>query len=188
MLYAVYPRKSQKDIIFDYDKSENYYIFDEEKKISSDAFKISYIFNGNIKKLQSLDFVFTNGPILVSEKIQKILQSEVDKGFVQFFDVTIDGYANELSLKALHVIHNEITTNLNESVYEEDDDEFEFDIQILNDTFEWDLSIAKSKEVPFQLVINEGLKNRFIEGDVKNINLYSKIDHFNDKNSIVLTL
>ena len=88
----------------------------------------------------------------------------------------------------MYIIHQENVTNLDESIYELEGDDFEFDIQILKIKFDWDLTIAKSKEVPFQIVINDDIKDRFLNNNINNVNLYSKIDSFNDKNSEFIKL
>ncbi|MBO3655653.1 hypothetical protein [Acinetobacter bereziniae] len=190
MLYAIYPRKSQNYLIFSYENSINYFIFDEERKIEPDEVKIVYelLDKNKYLHLERADFIFTNGPVLVSDKVKDILEDEIERGFVQFFNIEIINCDKEFKLFAMYIIHQENVTNLDESIYELEGDDFEFDIQILKIKFDWDLTIAKSKEVPFQIVINDDIKDRFLNNNINNVNLYSKIDSFNDKNSEFIKL
>lgn len=190
MLYAIYPRKSQNYLIFSYENSINYFIFDEERKIEPDEVKIVYelLDKNKYSHQERADFISTNGPVLVSDKVKDILEGEIERGFVQFFNIEIINCDKEFKLFAMHIIHQENVTNLDESIYELEDDDFEFDIQILKIKFDWDLTIVKSKEVPFQIVINDDIKDRFLNNNINNVNLYSKIDSFNDKNSEFIKL
>lgn len=190
MLYAVYPKKTQKSIIFCYDKSNNYYLFDSEKKLDIHNFKLVYELLDKSKKgaISKEFFIFTNGPILINHKIRSIFDEEEKKGFVQFFDIDILNFDEQNIFFAMHIIHQENITDMDSSLYELDDDEYDFEYQVLKNKFDWDLSIAKAKEVPFQVVINEDIKNRFIDHNIKGINLYRTIDSYNDKNSDFIKL
>lgn len=191
MLYAIYPKSSQNIIQFSWN-SKNYQELDKEKKIKKEDIQIIYELLGKntientIDKLNKYDLIFTAGPLLISDKVKKILAKEYELGLVQFIEVEIEKIGKLDNFYCLHIINYESVTDFDNSIYELEgweNDEYEFELQTLKKQFDWDLSIAKDKEVPGQIIINEDLKNRFINAGIKNIYFYSKIDSFNDDNS-----
>ena len=77
--------------------------------------------------------------------------------------------------------------DLNNSIYEkdewDDEEEYQFSIQKFKESFDWDVSIAKSKEKFAQIVVNDNLKDRLISAGVRDLIFYTKIDYINDENS-----
>lgn len=58
-----------------------------------------------------------------------------------------------------------------------------FQYKKFKESFDWDVSIAKSKEKFAQIVVNDNLKDRLISAGVRDLIFYTKIDYINDENS-----
>lgn len=185
MIFAIYPKLEQKLLKFSWD-SVNYQLLDNEGKISQN---IQLIYELSPKKMGSLkqyDFLFTVGPLIVSQKVKEILKPEEEAGFVQFFPVNIKHHGILDGFYVAHITNHENTTDLHNSVYEKDewdDEEYQFAIQTFKENFDWDISIAKSKEKFAQIVVNGNLKDRLISAGIKDLIFYNKIDYINDESS-----
>lgn len=186
MIFAIYPKSEQKFLKFDWN-SVNYQLLDNEGKISQGV-QLIYELNPNKSySLDRYDFLFTVGPLIVSQKVKEILKPEQEAGFVQFFPVNIKNQKVLDGFYVVHITNHENTTDLNNSIYKkdewDDEEEYQFSIQKFKESFDWDVSIAKSKEKFAQIVVNDNLKDRLISAGVRDLIFYTKIDYINDENS-----
>ena len=171
MLYLLSPRQKFKPI-FNYEQSLNYYdFFYTQKKLKQEELRI-VIMLPDLNQLEALtkqDFIYSHGPLLISQKIQTILQKEFELGLVQFFEAEIDGFGVLDTHVALHVVNIEPVADLEKSTFEYDPfrDEYEFEVLVLKQAFEWDLTIARGIGAEIHIFINEALKQRLVEGGVK---------------------
>ena len=127
IIFAIYPKSEQKFLKFDWN-SVNYQLLDNEGKISQGV-QLIYELNPNKSySLDRYDFLFTVGPLIVSQKVKEILKPEQEAGFVQFFPVNIKNQKVLDGFYVVHITNHENTTDLNNSIYEKDewDDEEEY--------------------------------------------------------------